>query len=202
MTKQKVRKIKIYTYLVLATAIATAIATGLFFERYKLQSPILIQLQSPVVERQLISPIAAEAKEVVNNDTGGTKEALRGEDKVDTRTSMEQSFKRWDDYSTEEKIKMVFGQYSDDALLLLMGKGSETCAENRGLATDAININSDGSRDYGVFQINDNWHGYSRVQNNTRYLLDEDVNIFMAKKLHQVSGNSFKLWTCGNVYGI
>jgi len=102
----------------------------------------------------------------------------------------------------EDEIRLVFGEHADKAMLLLKGRGAGTCAENRGLNPDAINTNSDGSKDWGVFQINDHWHGFNKAVNNKRYLTDPAINIRIAWRLFETSGYSFKLWTCGKAYGI
>lgn len=101
----------------------------------------------------------------------------------------------------EEYIKYVFGKDSDKAFLLLKGNGTkDACAENRYLNPKAKNDNTEwGGRgiDWGVFQINDSWQGV-----NPKFLLNWKVNIEVAHQLYVENGNSFKLWTCGKVYGI
>lgn len=92
--------------------------------------------------------------------------------------------------TTEEKIIATFGEYAPEAFALLE-------CENKTLNPNAINHNSDGSVDYGMFQLNDNWHGFKRLVNNPRYLFDPDINIAIAYRLFVESGYSFKLWTCG-----
>ncbi len=102
----------------------------------------------------------------------------------------------------KREIIEVFGEYSDKAFLLLQGGGKGTCVENTNLDPKAVNLNKDGSKDLGVFQLNDNWHGFKKTVNNERYLLDSSINIRMAYRLFKESGDSFKLWTCGKAYGI
>lgn len=102
--------------------------------------------------------------------------------------------------TVEDYIKYVFEEDADKAFLLLKGRGDGTCAENRYLDPNALNDNTEwGGRgkDWGVFQINDSWQ---KVQ--SKFLLNYKVNIEIAHQLFEENGKSFKLWTCGKVYGI
>lgn len=105
-------------------------------------------------------------------------------------------------HSIEEEIKIVFGEHYKKAMLLLKGNGTKgACAENRALNPKAINDNTAWGgvgKDYGVFQINDKWQGVSNVE----FLFDPDINIRLAWNIFKRSGYSFKMWTCGRVYGI
>ena len=96
-----------------------------------------------------------------------------------------------------QEIYKVFGVYGDRAMKLLTGQG---CSENKSLNPTAINVNKDvvGSKDFGVFQINNYWQGVS----NTKFLLDPHINIQMAYKIFVDSGYSFKMWTCGKYHNI
>ena len=53
-------------------------------------------------------------------------------------------------------------------------------------------------RDIGIFQINTFW----QKMYNEKLLMDPAINIRIAYKLFKDNGFSFKLWTCGKVYGI
>lgn len=103
--------------------------------------------------------------------------------------------------TVESYIKYVFGNDAPKAFMLLKGDGSkDACAENRTLNPDALNDNTSWGgkgKDWGVFQINDKWQG---VQ--SKFLLNYKVNIQIAHQLFEENGKSFKLWTCGKVYGI
>jgi len=97
-------------------------------------------------------------------------------------------------------IKYIFGPDYSKAMLLLKGKGGDSCAENRNLDPNAVNDNTwwgGVGQDIGVFQISS---VYQKVQ--PKFLYDYKVNIRIAYQLFKESGNSFKLWTCGKVYGI
>lgn len=89
-----------------------------------------------------------------------------------------------------EKIEATFGEYSDEAFELLK-------CENRGLDPRATNHNKDGSTDWGVFQLNDNWNGFNKTVRNEQFLTDPDINISIAFKLFVQDGHSFKMWACG-----
>ena len=103
----------------------------------------------------------------------------------------------------EEKIREVFtGEHGDKAMILLKGKDGQGCAENRALNPEAVNWNGNGTSDFGLFQINDHWHGFNKAVNNDRYLLDPDINIRIAWRIYEDNDYSFKLWTCGKAWGI
>ena len=88
-----------------------------------------------------------------------------------------------------DEIKKVFGKDSNRAFKLLQ-------CENGKLNPDAVNTNTDGSKDFSVFQVNNRWQG---VQG--KFLLNWKVNILIAKQIFDES-HSFKMWTCGQKLGI
>lgn len=93
----------------------------------------------------------------------------------------------------EEIIREVFGKHSDKAFKLLE-------CENKSLNPNAVNTAGNtpaGSRDIGVFQINEYWQGV-----NAKFLFDPELNVRIAWKIYEDSGYSFKMWTCGKKYGI
>lgn len=86
------------------------------------------------------------------------------------------------------EIDQVFGKDAPKAYQLL------SC-ENHALNPDAVNTAGNfpvGSRDIGVFQINEYWQKV-----NAKFLFDPTINIEIAHKIYTDSGNSFRLWTCG-----
>ncbi len=87
-------------------------------------------------------------------------------------------------------IKQVFGKDSPKAFKVL------SC-ENFHLIPDAVNVNTDGSRDYGIFQINNHWQGVSNVA----FLTDWKINVQMAYNIFRRNGD-FHLWSCGKRFGI
>lgn len=104
-----------------------------------------------------------------------------------------------------KEIYEVFGQHADKAMLLLLGRGSNTCRENPRLDPAAVNRNwVEGkpgvysSSDWGIFQINDHWQGVT----NTKFLTDYKINIRMAWRIFENNGYSFGVWTCGKYWGI
>ena len=116
----KAKKISRTIYIILATVLVTTIATGLFFEKYKLQIPILIQLRAPVVERELLSPIieiekveavTTPSEVVISNDTGRSTQALRGEVQVNTRKDLEQRITGWRGITIPQADSVVLDYY-------------------------------------------------------------------------------------------
>lgn len=83
-------------------------------------------------------------------------------------------------------IKTVFGKDSDKAFKLLK-------CENASLNPKAINTAGnfpEGSRDIGVFQINEYWQDV-----NAKFLFDPKINVQIAYKIFKDDG-SFKMWSC------
>lgn len=92
-----------------------------------------------------------------------------------------------------EYIKEVFGKDSSKAFKLL------SC-ENSSLNPKAVNTvgNSPaGSRDIGVFQINEYWQ-----KTQGKFLLNPKINIEIAHLLFEENGKSFKMWSCGKKLNI
>jgi len=90
-------------------------------------------------------------------------------------------------------INQVFGQDADKALQLL------SC-ENHRLNPSAVNTAGNfpaGSRDIGVFQINEYWQ-----KTNAKYLFNWKINVLVAKQLFDENHGSFNLWTCGRKLGL
>src|SRR3990167_2029412 len=90
----------------------------------------------------------------------------------------------------ENMIKDTFKEDSAKAFQLLK-------CENGRLKPNAINVNKDGSRDLGVFQISEKWQ---RTQG--KFLLNPKVNIAIAHQLYVENGKQFNLWSCGKRLGI
>lgn len=89
-------------------------------------------------------------------------------------------------------IKQVFGKDSDKAFKVLK-------CENSSLNPNAVNTAGNypaGSKDIGVFQINDHWQA---VQG--KFLKNWKVNIEIAYQIFKENGD-FHLWTCGRRLGI
>ncbi len=95
--------------------------------------------------------------------------------------------------SITEEIDHVFGSDAPKAYQLL------SC-ENHSLNPNAVNTAGNfpvGSRDIGVFQINEYWQKV-----NAKFLFDPTINIEIAHKIYTDSGNSFKLWSCAKKVGL
>lgn len=91
------------------------------------------------------------------------------------------------------KIKEVFGVHADKAFKVL------SC-ENSALNPNAVNTAGNepaGSRDIGVFQINEYWQ-----KTQGKFLFDPEVNIRVAYIIFRDNGYSFDRWTCGRRFGI
>jgi len=90
-------------------------------------------------------------------------------------------------------ITEVFGEDQDKAFRLLE-------CENPTLDPDAVNTAGnypEGSRDIGVFQINEYWQ-----QTQGKFLFNWKINVLIAKQLYDENGKSFILWTCGKSLNI
>lgn len=98
----------------------------------------------------------------------------------------------------EDYVRQKFGKDADKAFLLLKGKGEGTCAENRNLDPKAVNVNKDGSRDFGLFQINSRFHPVFKLNLHK----DWRANVDYAYRMFENDRRSFKRWTCGKIYRI
>lgn len=90
-------------------------------------------------------------------------------------------------------VKEVFGKDADKAFKVL------SC-ENNALNPKAVNTAGnfpEGSRDIGIFQINEYWQDV-----NPKFLFNWKTNIHLAHQIYTDSGNSFHLWTCGRKLGV
>lgn len=79
-------------------------------------------------------------------------------------------------------IVEVFGEDAPDAFNVLY-------CENRGLNPNAVNHNRNGSRDLGIFQLNDKYHGGEEN-------FDWKLNIDKAYKIFKSHGKKWTAWTC------
>ncbi len=90
-------------------------------------------------------------------------------------------------------IVEVFGEDSDKAFKVL---SCENNAHNP-LAVNTAGNTPAGSRDTGVFQINEYWQ-----KTQYKFLLNWKVNVEIAHQLFEENGKSFHLWTCGRKLGV
>lgn len=98
------------------------------------------------------------------------------------------------------EIIKVFGENSDKAFLLLLGKDNSSCAENRMLDPKAVNNNvkwGGVGRDCGIFQVNDYYHPYSCEE-----MKNWKLNISYAYRMYVNDNYTFIRWTCGKEYEI
>jgi hypothetical protein len=92
-----------------------------------------------------------------------------------------------------EEIRNTFGEHADKAFKVL------SC-ENASLNPKAVNTagnSPEGSRDMGIFQINEYWQGV-----HAKFLLNWKTNIRLAYQIFEENGYSFERWTCGRKFGI
>lgn len=82
----------------------------------------------------------------------------------------------------QQEIIKVFGKDADDAFKIL------SC-ENKGLVPDAVNENTNGSIDVGIFQVN-SIHGVR-----AKWLENWKVNIQVAHQIFTEQGN-WSAWSC------
>lgn len=90
-------------------------------------------------------------------------------------------------------IQEVFGNDADKAFTLLQ-------CENSSHNPDTVNTAGnypEGSRDIGVFQINEYWQDV-----NPKYLFNWRINVLIAKQLYDENNHTFVMWTCGRRLGI
>lgn len=67
--------------------------------------------------------------------------------------------------------------------------------ENGRLNPNAVNTTGNtpaGSRDIGVFQVNEFWQ-----KTQGKFLFNWKINVEIAHQLYRENGNTFKLWSCG-----
>ena len=86
-------------------------------------------------------------------------------------------------------IREIFGKDAERGIKML-----REC-ENSTLNPEAINWNTNGTFDFGVWQINA-VHGYTREQ-----LKDPRFNTKVAYKLFKAAGYSFSPWACAEIAG-
>lgn len=90
-------------------------------------------------------------------------------------------------------IDEIFAEDADKAYQILG-------CENAALNPDAVNTAGNspaGSRDIGVFQINEYWQ-----KTQGKFLFNWKINVEIAHQLYEENGKSFKLWTCGRKLNI
>lgn len=92
--------------------------------------------------------------------------------------------------TVEEYIIQVFGEVDGERGLKML----KTC-ENSTLNPTAINWNSNGTWDFGTWQVNQ-IHGYTQEE-----LSDPYFNTDVAYKIYKNAGNSFYPWTCSYTIG-
>lgn len=92
-----------------------------------------------------------------------------------------------------DMIRKTFGTHADKAFALLQ-------CENASLNPKAVNTAGNtpaGSRDIGVFQINEFHQGV-----HSKFLFDPQTNVQIAWQIYRDSGYSFRMWSCGKRLGI
>jgi hypothetical protein len=98
----------------------------------------------------------------------------------------------------EKIINYINETFEEDAPVAF--KLLTECGENKALNPNAVNTAGNspvGSRDIGVFQINEYWQ-----KTQGKFLFNWRINIEAAHQLFEENGKSFKLWTGGRRCGI
>ncbi len=129
----------------------------------------------------IISPLAKEAKAEVKRVNTSPLPTLKPTITPEPENPIEQ------------EIREVFGEDADKALKLLK-------CENSSLNPNAVNTAGNypkGSRDIGIFQINEYWQKV-----NAKFLFNPSINIRVAHQIYKESGDSFKMWSCSRKVGL
>jgi len=140
------------------------------------------------LQTETVFVVEAETPKVVNEQGGYSEIVNKSSTNVSTKTP-EPKVEYKPENEVEKYIVKIFGDDAERGIRML-----KTC-ENRSLATNAINYNSNGTWDFGLWQINE-VHGYTIEQ-----LSDHKFNTRVAYKIFKMGGNSFYYWTCGYVAG-
>lgn len=144
----------------------------------------------PQKAEAIISPIASPSATLAAEGSGPAQPILADQ----TPELVEPAHPTNPQYEEIKKeIYEVFGKDADKAMKVL------SC-ENASLNPEAVNTAGNspaGSRDMGIFQINEYWQGV-----NGKFLLDPSINIRIARKIFIDNGGSFERWTCGRKFGI
>lgn len=141
-------------------------------------------------EVKIISPLASEAPTVMPTPSveGHAVTLKPPEITLSSKPSSQPEASQPQQKEIKNYIIEVFGKDSDKAFKLL------SC-ENSSMDPDAVNTYGNypkGSRDIGVFMINEYWQEVK-----AKFLFNPKINIEIAYQLFKENGNSFKLWTCG-----
>ena len=164
--------------------------SGYKWQRFPAWSAILILLLSLVLLVMAISPFfSTPDTELLNPVWGPGKQVIRV--KVQAAELSEQDV-------IKNYIRSVFKEDYDKAMTLLG-------CENARLNPSAINDNSlvgGRGKDYGIFQINDQWNGITHEGKASQFLLDYRINTNIAYRLYIDNGSNFHAWTCGRKLGI
>ncbi|GIW70274.1 MAG: hypothetical protein KatS3mg101_1021 [Patescibacteria group bacterium] len=96
----------------------------------------------------------------------------------------------------EDYIQIKFKDDYEKAMLLLRGDG-QCGGENPNLDPYAVNVNKDGSRDRGIFQINNKYHPLTDDE-----AFNWQTNIDYAYRMYLNDNKTFKRWTAGKCMNI
>lgn len=122
-----------------------------------------------------------EGSEKVEAEASQSPQDLEASESPPSETNEQEEYVYENDpgESIEQEIANAFGEEFRLAMAVAMAES--------GLNPKAVNYNRDGSRDIGIFQINER-HGWSEED-----LFDWEKNIAIAKHLRDVSG--WSTWT-------
>lgn len=138
-----------------------------------------------VPDMKLLSPVPVNAQEALSMYPSPTATPTPTPKLIEEPTSQQQEIM---DYIDE-----VFGEDAWKAYKVL------SC-ENSSLNPEAVNTAGNypaGSRDIGVFQINEYWQSIQ-----AKFLFNWKINIQIGHQLFIENGKQFNLWTCGRKLGV
>jgi len=163
---------------------------------------LLLAILFCVVDAQLAKNQKVEAKAVAPQATETPKPTEAPQSTEASKIAETKELPKTQKEEIEAYIREVFGKDADKALLLLKGKGEDTCAENRNLNPYAKHENIKNgivySTDFGLFQINNKYHPVYKLNLHK----DWKANVRYAYQMFLNDGHSFRRWTCGKAYKI
>ena len=117
--------------------------------------------------------LTRESKIIVINDFKEDSVAVKASAEVSPNEGEGEKSNLLPSWKIEKKIRQKFPEDPDTAIAIAKAES--------GLKIEAINVNTNGTKDRGLFQIN-SCHGYGDE------LFDIDFNLYVARQLYEKSG--------------